>query len=66
MDLESAIDGATVLISGTGWQSDLEHISRKLAYGKGIPSVGVLDHWVNYLPRFERRAEVVLPDQLWV
>ena len=42
--LEEAISGAQVLISGTGWASDLEHRSRQLASEFGIPSVAVLDH----------------------
>jgi hypothetical protein len=55
-----------MLISGSGWSSDLEHNARVLARERGIPSVAVLDHWVNYRVRFERGGEEVLPDQLWV
>jgi len=64
--LEQALDGAQVLISGTGWASDLEHQARQLARQRGIPSVAVLDHWLNYRERFQRDGEEVLPDQLWV
>ena len=45
--LEEALDGAQVLISGTGWESDLEFVARRLARQRGIPSVAVLDHWLN-------------------
>jgi hypothetical protein len=31
-----------------------------------IPCIAVIDHWVNYQPRFERAGEVVLPNTLWV
>ena len=64
--LESSVSGASLLISGTGWGSDLEHNARCLARRRGIPSVAVLDHWVNYRARFIRGGEEVLPDQLWV
>ena len=64
--LERALDGAQLLISGTGWASDLEHQARRLARQRGIPSVSVLDHWLNYRERFQRNGEEVLPDQLWV
>ncbi len=64
--LGACLERSTFLISGTGWSSDLEHNARALARRRGIPSVAVLDHWVNYRARFERRKEEVLPDQLWV
>jgi len=64
--LESSLKGACLLISGSGWSSDLEHNARALARQRGIPSVAVLDHWVNYRARFNRGGEEVLPDQLWV
>ena len=64
--LEKALDGVQVLISGTGWASDLEHHARWLARQQGVPSVAVLDHWVNYPSRFQREGHEVLPDQLWV
>ncbi len=64
--LEQALDGAQVLISGTGWASDLEHQARQLARKRGIPIVAVLDHWLNYRERFQRKGEEVLPDALWV
>ncbi len=65
-DVESALDGAAVLLSGTGWSSDVEHQARKLASAKGIPNVAVLDHWVNYKERFLRDGELVLPDEIYV
>jgi len=65
-DLEDCLEGASLLISGSGWASDLEHNARALARRREIPSVAVLDHWVNYRARFKRGDEEVLPDQLWV
>jgi len=64
--LASSIENAHLLISGTGWSSDLEHNARVLARQRGIPSVAVLDHWVNYRSRFNFAGQEVLPDQLWV
>lgn len=65
-DVESALDGAAVLLSGTGWSSDVEHQARKLARVRGIRNVAVLDHWVNYKVRFLRDDELVLPDEIYV
>jgi len=65
-NLEDVLEGALVLISGTGWASDLEHRARLLACKRSIPSVAVLDHWVNYRDRFVRDGEEQLPDALWV
>lgn len=65
-DLASALKGADVLLSGTGWATDLEHQARKLARSKGIRNVAVLDHWVNYAERFVREGEQVLPDEIFV
>lgn len=64
--LEEALADAQVLISGTGWASDLEHRARRLARQRGIPSVAVLDHWLNYRERFQREGDEQLPDALWV
>lgn len=64
--LEAALDEANALLSGSGWASDLEHEARRLARARGIPSVAVIDHWVNYRMRFQRHGEEILPDRLWV
>lgn len=64
--IEAALDGAAMLLSGTGWASTLEHDSRVLARAHGIPSIAVLDHWVNYRQRFLRDSVEVLPDRWWV
>lgn len=67
MSVHDALKGAKFLISGTsGIPADLEHEARVLASNLGIPSIGVIDHWVNYKQRFSRAGEVVLPDEIWV
>jgi hypothetical protein len=65
-ELNSALAGAHCVLTGTGWASSLEHDARKLAFLQRIPCIAVIDHWVNYQPRFERAGEVVLPNTLWV
>ena len=64
--LAAAISGATTVITGTGWESSLEHDARKLARDWGIRSIAVIDHWINYADRFVRNGEQVLPDEIWV
>ncbi len=66
MELDSALDGAAALLSGTGWASDLEHDARRHARAAGIRSVAVIDHWVNYRARFSRHGLEALPDEIWV
>ena len=65
-ELNSALSGANCVLTGTGWASHLEHEARKLASLLRIPSIAVIDHWVNYQQRFERTENVVLPDVIWV
>lgn len=64
--LPAAIAGAATVITGTGWESSLEHDARKLARERGIRSIAVIDHWINYADRFVRNGEQVLPDEIWV
>jgi len=64
--LDEALEGTALLITGTGWASDVEHDARKLARSRGLKSVAVIDHWVNYAERFIRHGEKVWPDEFWV
>lgn len=64
--LDEALDGAATVLSGSGWASELEHAARLGAQARGIGSIAVVDHWVNYAPRFERNGQRVLPDEIWV
>lgn len=64
--LEECIRNSDIVITGTGWTSDLEHKARVYAYEKNKTSIAVLDHWVNYRERFERNGKMLLPDGLWV
>lgn len=60
------MDGCTSLLTGTGWASNLEHDARREGRACGLHVAAVIDHWVNYPPRFERSGEIVWPDELWV
>lgn len=64
--LEESLDGAQSLLSGTGWASAVEHQARQIAHARGLYSVAVLDHWVNYALRFERDGQVQWPNEVWV
>jgi len=65
-DILQTIKGAACVLTGTGWSSPLEHIARKIAKELQIPSIAVIDHWINYEERFERNGLIVLPDSIWV
>jgi ribosomal-protein-alanine N-acetyltransferase len=41
-----------LVITGSGWMSDLEVSAIREARFRNTPSITVLDHWVNYLERF--------------
>ncbi|APC05338.1 hypothetical protein AOC10_01735 [Polynucleobacter asymbioticus] len=64
--IEEALDGCSSLVTGTGWASQLEHDARQIGHDRGLYVAAVLDHWVNYLPRFERDGKIVWPDEIWV
>ena len=67
MALTDALDGAATLLSGTSSRAtNIEHEARMLARERGIPSIGVIDHWINYAERFVRNEQQVLPDEIWV
>jgi len=64
--LDSTLEQAELLVTGTGWASDIEHEARRLARSHKVRSVAVIDHWVNYADRFVRNGETVWPDEFWV
>lgn len=64
--LGDVFEGASAVISGTGWASDLEHSARVQAGREGILSLAVLDHWTHYPERFVRDGSSALPDEFWV
>jgi hypothetical protein len=65
-NITAAVLGSNTVITGTGWESDLEHEARKIARENRIYSIAVIDHWINYADRFIRNGDQVLPDEIWV
>ena len=65
-DLGSAVDRASSVLCGTGWQSVLEVQAIALARQQRKQSVAFLDHWVNYRERFQRNGKLDLPDEIRV
>lgn len=63
--LGEVLDGAATLLAGSGWSSPLEWQAIANARAQGVPSVVMLDHWVNYRSRFMRHGRLCLPDALW-
>ncbi len=65
--VEHAVFESGWVLTGTGWQTDHEKSAMSAARRYGKKCVAVLDHWVNYRPRFnlcdEGSTEV---DELWV
>jgi len=66
LSIKEALTDADILISGTSYMSLAEHEARSLAVDKGIYSIAVLDHWVNYSSRFVRQNTKIMPNELWV
>jgi len=66
LTMDGVLYDASTLLSGTSGETDLEYLARKEAQKKGITSIGVVDHWVNYNKRFKRNGKIVLPNEIWV
>ena len=52
------------IITGTSWDSDIE--KKAIFFGKNnkIKTSTYLDHWNNYVERFQLNGVTVLPDQI--
>ena len=64
--LGEAVAKSALLVTGSGWQSDLEWRAIRLGRALGIRTITFLDHWVNYRSRFSRNGIEVLPNEIWV
>ena len=49
--------GCDLIITGSGWMTDLERKVIKFANQMKITNLTILDHWVNYLERFSVSEE---------
>ena len=66
-DPETVIQNVDWIISGTGWATEIEKNAMSSARQRGVPVFAVLDHWVNYRPRFNYLADGLADvDELWV
>jgi hypothetical protein len=66
LTIAELVSTCSVLIVGTGWQTDIEFNAVKIARKKSIEIISVLDHWTNYRQRFLHNKVEILPDHLWV
>lgn len=55
-----------VVITSTGWQSNLEYDAILWANKNKITVSSYLDHWVNYESRFIRSGLKAMPNEIWV
>ena len=54
-----------LVLTGTGWGSDLEIRLVDWAKRRGLRVASYLDHWVNYRERFVLEGGLILPDEIW-
>jgi hypothetical protein len=66
LTLDDALTKSDWLMCGTGWQGDFERLAIAKARSIGKKTVAFLDHWVNYLERFQMFGKLILPDEIWV
>ena len=64
--LEDAIELCDWVLCGTSWQSNIEKQAIVQAKVAGKKVIAFLDHWVNYVERFQLDGVTVLPDEIWV
>lgn len=60
------IKESDVVITGTGWKTNLEYNAIKAAKKYDKFCITFLDHWVNYKKRFLRKNKLALPDKILV
>lgn len=65
-NLGSGIDVCEWVLCGTSWASDLEREAIVFAKAAKKKVVVFLDHWVNYLERFQMGDITIFPDEIWV
>jgi len=63
---ESWLQHVDLLITCTGWMSNLEFNSLQSALKNNIYSIVVLDHWISYKDKFTKNGISLKPDELWV
>ncbi len=64
--LSELIKDSDLIITGSGWQSNLEYNAIKKAKLERKKVITFLDGWTNYKERFIRKSTIILPDEVWV
>lgn len=64
--LSEALAACDWVLTGTGWQTDIEWQAIRQGRAAGKHVVTFLDHWVNYPARFARNGVTCYPDEIWV
>jgi hypothetical protein len=59
-------DDTSLLISGTGWQTNFEVSAIQKCTKEKIPVIAALDHWSRYKNRFFYQSQHLIPDYLLV
>ncbi len=65
-NLQDAINLCDWVLCGTSWESTLELEAIRIARKYKKEVVSFIDHWVNYLERFNFNESLILPDKIWV
>lgn len=66
VSLSEALTACDWVLTGTGWQTDLEWQGIRQGRAAGKFVVTFLDHWVNYPERFARGGVTCYPNEIWV
>lgn len=64
--LIKCINNSDFIVTGTGWQSNLEYDAIRIGKLKNKKIFSVIDHWTNYKARFTRNKKILLPNEIWV
>jgi hypothetical protein len=66
-NLNEALKKVDWVLCSSGWSSKFEKRIIAASKKKGIKTVVFLDHWVNYLERFQiKENKYIFPDEIWV
>lgn len=66
LSIEDAINKSKWVLCGTSWMSDLEIKAIVLSKKLNKKVIVFLDHWTNYIERFEKDNQYFFPDEIWV
>ena len=64
--LDDLVTKADVVLTGTGWASDLEYNAIRKSKEQKVHVISLIDHWINYRARFIRDGNSVMPNEIWV